>query len=112
MLQGQLVEAVAARNTAAAKIRSAIKKGDKPLAKAAETELKRLPDAQVFLTQLLSIRVPAVKAAQSKRDRAGEARINRMCDEMENLIEQYLSEDKRRVVLEELKELYQLEPEK
>ena len=112
MLQGQLVEAVAARNTAAAKIRSAIKKGDKPLAKAAEAELKRLPDAQVFLTQLLSIRVPAVKAAQSKRDRAGEARINRMCDEMANLIQQYLSEDKRRVVLEELKELYELEPEK
>jgi len=112
MLQGQLVEAVAARNTAAAKIRSAIKKSDKPLAKAAEAELKRQPDAQVFLTQLLSIRVPAVKAAKAKKDRAGEARINRMCDEMAELIQQYLSEDKRRVVLEELKELYELEIEK
>ncbi len=112
MLQGQLVEAVAARNTAAAKIRAAIKKSDKPLAKAAEAELKREPDAQVFLTQLLSIRVPAVKAAKAKKDRAGEARINRMCDEMAELIQQYLSEDKRRVVLEELKELYELEIEK
>lgn len=112
MLQGQLVEAVAARNTAAAKIRAAIKKSDKPLAKAAEAELKRQPDAQVFLTQLLSIRVPAVKAAKTKKDRAGEARINRMCDEMAELIQQYLSEDKRRVVLEELKELYELDIEK
>lgn len=112
MLQGQLVEAVAARNTAAAKIRAAIKKNDKPLAKAAEAELKKQPDAQVFLTQLLSIRVPAVKAAKAKKDRAGEARINRMCNEMAELIQQYLSEDKRRVVLEELKELYELDIEK
>lgn len=111
MFQGQLVEAVAARNTAAARIRAAIKKNDKSLARAAEAELRKQPDAQVFLTQLLAIRVPAVKGAKTRRDRAGEARINRMCDEMAVLIQQYLGEDKRKVVLEELKAMEEVEGE-
>lgn len=105
-LQGQLIEAVAARTTSIARIRAAIKKNDLKQAKAAEAELRKLPASEVYLEKVTVIRVPAVKAAKSRRDRAGEARINRMCDEMSELIKQHLSEDKRQVVLEELKELY------
>lgn len=106
MLQGELIEAVAARNTAAASVRLAVKKNDAVRAKQAVAELKKLPDAQVFLDRVTAIRVPSLKLAQSRKDRAGEARIKRMCDEMTELIKQYLSEDKRLAVLEELKELF------
>ena len=106
MLQGQLIEAVAARNTATARIRAAVKKNEAVIAKAAEAELRKLPDAQFYLDRVSAIRVPAVKAAKSRRDRAGEARINRMCDETADLIRQYLNEDKRQAVYEELKELH------
>jgi hypothetical protein len=104
-LQGELIEAVAARNTAAASVRLAVKKNDAVRAKQAVADLKKLPDAQVYLDRVTAIRVPALKLAQSRKDRAGEARIKRMCDEMTELVKQYLSEDKRQAVLEELKEL-------
>ncbi|MDB5346245.1 MAG: hypothetical protein JWP89_4622 [Schlesneria sp.] len=106
MLQGELVEAVAARNTAAAAVRIAIKKNDATRAKQAVADLKKLPDAQVYLDRVTAIRIPSIKIAQSRKDRAGEVRIKRMCDEMTELIKQYLSEDKRLAVLEELKELF------
>jgi hypothetical protein len=106
MLQGELIEAVAARNTAAAAVRLAIKKNDAARAKQAVADLKKLPDAQVYLDRVTAIRIPSIKVAQSRKDRAGEVRIKRMCDEMTELVKQYLSEDKRLAVLEELKELF------
>jgi hypothetical protein len=106
MLQGQLIEAVAARNTAVARIRAAVKKNDAIAAKAAAEDLRKLPDVQFYLDRVAAIRVPALKAAKSRRDRAGESRINRMCDETNELIRQYLNEDKRQAVYEELKELH------
>lgn len=109
-LQGILVEAVASRNTVAARARAAIKKNEVDKAKAAAAELKELPGEQFYLNKVIAIRVPAVKAAKSRRDRAGEARINRMCDEMVELIKQYLGEDKRQAIFEELKELTAEDP--
>ena len=106
MLQGELIEAVAARNTAAAAVRIAVKKNDAARAKQAATDLKKLPDAQVYLDRVTAIRIPSIKVAQSKKDRAGEARIKRMCDEMTELIKKYLCEHTRQAVLEELKELF------
>ena len=106
MLQGQLIEAVAARTTTTAKIRAAVKKNDAKRANAALVELKKLPGAQFYLDRVVAIRVPSVKVAKSRKDRADEARINRMCDEMGDLIRQYLNEDKRQMVQEELKELH------
>ncbi|MBS0201616.1 MAG: hypothetical protein JSS49_01865 [Planctomycetes bacterium] len=104
MLQGQLIETVAARTSATTRIRSAIKKNDKRSALNAVEDLKKLPDVQNFLDRVTAIRVPSVKVAKARKDRAGEVRINRMCDDMSDLIRQYLSEDKRQVILEELKE--------
>ncbi len=105
VLQGQLIEAVAARNTAIARVRAAIKKNEPDRAKTAAADLRKLPDASFYLDRVIAIRVPSVKAAKARRDRPGEARINRMCDDMNDLIRQYLNEDKRQVVFEELKEL-------
>lgn len=105
VLQGQLIEAVAARNTAIARVRAAIKKNEPDHANAAAADLRKLPSAGFFLDRVIAIRVPSVKSAKARKDRPGEARINRMCDDMNELIKQYLNEDKRQVVFEELKEL-------
>jgi len=105
VLQGQLIETVAARNTVYARIRAKIKKNELSIDEDEEKEVRGLPDAGVYLERLIAVRVPAVKAAKLRRDRASEARVNRMCDEMVDLIRQYLNEDKRRQLLEELKEL-------
>lgn len=102
-LQGQLIEAVAARTTTIARIRAAIKKNDLVLAKAAEAELVKLPSSDVYLERVTFIRLPSIKAAKARKDRLGEARITRMCDEMSELIKEHLSEDKRQAVMEELK---------
>lgn len=106
MLRGELIEAVAARNTAIARVRAAVKKNDAKQAGLAVEELKKQPDAQFFLNKVNAIRVPSVKAAKARKDRAGEVRISRMCDEVADLIKQYLNEDKRQLVVEEIRELY------
>lgn len=106
LLQGELIEAVAERNTVAARVRAAVKKNQADVAKAAAAELRALPDTQVYLNRVTEIRVPALKAAKARRDRAGEARIGRLCEELNDLIKVYLSEDKRNAVYEELKELF------
>jgi hypothetical protein len=106
ILRGELIEAVAARNTAIARVRSAVKKNDAKLAGLAVEELKKQPDAQFFLNKVNAIRVPSVKAAKARKDRAGEVRIVRMCDEVADLIKQYLNDDKRQLVIEEIRELY------
>jgi hypothetical protein len=107
ILQGQLIDTVAMRNTKFAAIRAAMTKNDLERAASEELELRKLPDAQVFLDRVVGVRVPAVQAAKARKDRSGEIRIHRMCDELSELIRQYLNEDKRRQIREELKELKQ-----
>ena len=109
MLQGELVDAVAVRNTQFATIRSAAKKNERKQARSKLDDLSKLPDPNSFLDRLAAIRVPAVKAAKARKDRAAEARINRLCDEMAELIKQYLNEDKLKQFREELAELLKSE---
>ena len=109
MLQGELVDAVAVRNTQFATIRSAAKKSDWKQVRAKLADLSKLTDPKSFLDRLAAIRVPAVNAAKARRDRAAEVRINRLCDEMAELIRQYLNEDKLKLFREEMAELLKSE---
>ncbi|MEK6258211.1 MAG: hypothetical protein AABP62_06280 [Planctomycetota bacterium] len=105
MLQGELVDAVAVRNTQFATIRSTAKKRDWKQVRTKLDDLSKLPDPKSFLNRLAAIRVPAVKAAKARKDRPAEVRINRLCDEMAELINQYLNEDKLKQFREEMAEL-------
>ncbi len=105
MLQGELIDAVGVRNTQFATIRSAGKQNDWQQVRSKLDDLSKLPDPKSFLDRLSAIRVPAVNAAKARRDRAAETRINRLCDEMAELIKQYLSEDKLKQFQEEMAEL-------
>ena len=109
MLQGELVDAVAVRNTQFATIRSAAKKNDWKQVRSKLDGLSGLADPKSFLDRLAAIRVPAVKAAKDRKDRAAEARINRLCDDMAELIRQYLNEDKLKQFREEMAELLKSE---
>ncbi len=109
MLQGQLIDAVALRNTRFAQIRQSAKKNDWKDVQSQLDDLAKLPDAKSFLDQLAAIRVPAVTAAKARKDRAGEARINRLCDEMAELIRQYLNEEKVKNLRDEMAELIKSE---
>ena len=109
MLQGELIDAVAVRNTQFATIRSAAKKNDWKQVRSKLDDLSKLPDPKSFLDRLAAIRVPAAKAAKSRKDRAAEARINRLCDEMADLIRQYLNDDKLKQFREEMAELLKSE---
>jgi len=105
MLQGELVDAVAVRSTQFATIRAAAKKNDWKQVRVKLDDLSRLPDPKSFLDRLAAIRVPAVNAAKVRKDRPAEVRINRLCDEMAELINQYLNEDKLKQFREEMTEL-------
>ena len=111
MLQGQLIDAVAVRNTQIGLIRAAAKQRDWKEQESRLAGLAKLDDAQSFLDRLAAVRVPAVNAAKSRKDKTGEARINRLCDEMATLIRQYLSEDRIKQLNEEATELRKADAE-
>ena len=109
MLQGELVDAVAIRTTQFATIRSAAKQSDWKQVRAKMNDLPKLADPKSFLDRLAAIRVPTVNAAKARKDRTAEVRINRLCDEMAELINQYLNEDKLKQFREEVAELLKSE---
>ena len=105
MLQGQLVDAVAVRNTQIGLIRAAGKQRDWKEHEARLAGLTKLEDAQSFLDRLAAVRVPAVNAAKARKDRVAEVRVSRLCDDMAALIKQYLGEDRLKQIQEEAIEL-------
>ena len=111
MLQGQLIDAVAVRNTQIGLIRAAAKQRDWKEQESRLAGLVKLEDAQSFLDRLAAVRVPAVNAAKARKDKTAEARINRLCDEMATLIRQYLSEDRIKQLNEEAAELRKADAE-
>lgn len=105
MLQGEVIDAVALRNTAITTIRAAAKKNDWAAVNQKIALLKRQEDSGSFVDRLIAIRVAGTTAAKARKDKIGEARINRMCDEATNLINVHLGPDKIRLVVEEVQAL-------
>ena len=111
MLQGQLIDAVAVRNTQIGLIRVAAKQRDWKEQESRLAGLSKLEDAQSFLDRLAAVRVSAVNAAKTRKDKTAEARINRLCDEIATLIRQYLNEDRIKQLNEEAAELRKADAE-
>jgi hypothetical protein len=105
MLQGEVIDAVALRNVALSTIRAAAKKNDWITVQKKLELIKKQQDAAALNERLIAVRVLATTAAKSRKDKAGEARINRMCDETAELIKTHLSDDKLSSVREEMKDL-------
>ena len=111
MLQGEVIDAVALRNTAFATIRAAAKKNDWATVKQKLELLKRIQDVGVLNDRLNAVRVGATTAAKARKDRVAEIRINRMCDETSTLIKAHLSDDKLSTLTEEMEALQNADTE-
>lgn len=109
ILQDRLIEAVARRAGLIATIQSLAKAGKWEQVDAQLKELAALPEANVYLKQLTGIRVAALEKAQSARNRTAEARIRRLCDDMTQLIREYLNPDRVAKLREEVAELRKLD---
>jgi hypothetical protein len=109
MLQEQLLDAVAIRATHFASMRVAARRSDWTEVRAGLDRIPQLPSVKTFEEKLAVIRVPAVNAAIARKDRASEARIMRLCNDMLELIRQYLNDDKSKQIVEEMKELLKTE---
>ena len=105
MLQGEVIDAVALRNTAIATIRAAAKKDDWATVNQKLTLLKQQQNLGALLDRLTAVRVAGIAAARTSKDKIAEARINRMCDETATLVNVHLSLDKVRLLSEEMEAL-------
>lgn len=105
MLQGEVIDAVALRNTAIATIRAAAKKDDWATVSQKLELLKGQQNMKTLLDRLTAVRVAGITAAKASRDKVAEARITRMCDEAITLINTHLGNDKVRLLAEEMEAL-------
>ncbi|WP_373649690.1 hypothetical protein [Schlesneria sp. DSM 10557] len=105
MLQGEVIDAVALRNTAISTIRAAASKDDWATVNQKLALLKQQESSTKLIERLLAVRVAGVAAAQANKDKSAQARINRMCDEAVTLIKTHLSDDKIRQLSEEMEAL-------
>lgn len=105
MLQAEIVDAVALRNTAIALIRAAAKKDDWNTVNQRLDVIKRQKDAGSFSDRLTAVRVAGVAAARSRKDKSAETRIQRMCDELKELISAHLGDDKITAISDEMEAL-------
>ncbi len=109
LLKGRLVEAVARRAILVGRIRSQAKLGEWASVDKLLVELDTHPGIPEFERQLMTIRVPAVEAARSRKDRLTETRVTQLASETQALIRRYLDADRTAQLREELRELRQLD---
>ncbi len=109
LLQADLVDTVARRAVISATIRARAKLGQWAEVDALFKQLADLPKSTAYASAVDAIRLPAVQAAKSAKDRAAEGRIQKLCDETTALIKQYLDADKLRQLKEEMDELRKID---
>jgi hypothetical protein len=105
MLQSEVIDAVALRNTAIATIRAAAKKDDWKTVNQKLGLIKRQQEIGSLSDRLTAVRVASIAAAHARKDKSAEVRINRMCDEIKTLIKVHLSDDKVAAISEEMEVL-------
>lgn len=105
LLQGELVASVAERQGLMLAARAAAKRNAWDEVARLTRDLNELTTIEKFRDQLAGIRVSAVAEARQQQNRLAERRVQRMCDETQQLITRYLADDKVRLLLEELAEL-------
>lgn len=111
LLRADFIDTVAKRALLLARAKASAKSADWPRFEETLADLERQPTARLFGTQLDAIKVSTAKKAQEKKDRSLERRIDRLCKETAELIEQHLNVDKLKEQHDELVELRKVEQE-
>ncbi|GIX03114.1 MAG: hypothetical protein KatS3mg113_0120 [Planctomycetaceae bacterium] len=106
-IQSDLVAEVARRAVILAAARTAAQREDWAALKTHVESLKTLTPAQAFIERVSAVRVNAINAARTLRDRLTEQRVVRLCNETVDIIQQHLGEERQREIQEELAELDQ-----
>ncbi len=105
ILQSNLTDAVAQRAVLIARIRRLVQLGDWKSANELRKDLGVLPTTDSYLRELNAIRIPALKQAQTAKDKATAAYIDRVCNDASIIIQKYLDEEKLKTFEEELRDL-------
>jgi hypothetical protein len=108
LLQAELVDAVARRAVLLAQAKGRAKAQDWDGVAEAFRQIDGMRKAPSFTVDINAIRIPALKLAKARRDRTTAARIEKLCDETAELVNNYLDEDKVKEVRDELAEMRQL----
>lgn len=105
LLQSELINLVAERNTVIAAARSASKKDEWDRVTTLRRQLDNLPEKKSFQDRLAAIRVPALNAAKARRDRNAQVRVDQLCNDVAGLIDRYLDPEKLQAMKDDLDEL-------
>jgi hypothetical protein len=107
-LQAELVDAVARRAVLMSLARARAKSSQWEAMTQIVKQLDDMPKPASFAVNINAIRQPALKAARAARDRTTEERVKKLCDEAQELVTNYLDEEKLKEVKEELNEMRQI----
>lgn len=110
-LQSELIDAVARRAVLIAMVRQGAKARDWSRVEEYEKSLAAGPSSTSFSAELTTIRVQGLQAARAQRDRPTELRIQRLCDDLNRLIGDYLEDNKLGELREEIVELKKIAAE-
>jgi hypothetical protein len=108
LLQAELVDAVARRAVLLAQAKGRAKTQDWDGVNEAFRQIDGMRKAPSFTVDINAIRIPALRIAKARRDRTTAARIEKLCDETLELVNNYLDEEKVKEVRDELAEIRQL----
>lgn len=105
VLEGDLIDIVARRAVLMARARIAAKQEKWTEADEYIAQLEELPDLEQVREQIAAIQLPAVQTARILNNRVAEARIKRMCGEVETVAAQHLDLQKLKDFQTEIAEL-------
>ncbi|VAX39517.1 hypothetical protein MNBD_PLANCTO02-1715 [hydrothermal vent metagenome] len=104
ILKGDLIDLVARRATTMARINAFAKKTDWKKVEELTQVLTELPDMKAFERRLSRIQVLALEEAEKDGDRLAKSRIQKLCTDVGNLINDFLDNNKIEEFLEKMEE--------
>lgn len=105
LLQGEMVSIVAERTALMLSARAAAKRSEWNTVDSMLNRLQNLPTPVKLRERISGIRVPAVADARRQKDALTERRIERLCDETDEMLQRHLADEKIRLIVEEMAEL-------
>lgn len=90
LLQSELVDTVARRHVMMARARAAAQKGNFEQVTEFQKQISELPTLEQFQKRIENLRLPGVQAARSKKDKAQESRITKLCDKIDKQAQEHL----------------------
>jgi hypothetical protein len=105
VLQSQLVDTVARQAALFSRIRSAARKSEWDQVDRLWEDVTRLPTRESYLERIAGVRVSVRESAGQPAAKAVIGRVDRLCNQVKELVDRYLDPDRTKVLREETAEL-------